>query len=183
MDPNLPPTWPTKSCPICNPTATSLTRGCSATAANLSRKRRAPAAWMTRHCRVGVTQVARRCRVPAASASETAASPMQLPESYSHNPNPSKPAPLGDTHQCGLSVNFEPLVQPAHASREEMGQQFYPVTPDLIRGPAVFPTPTGSGMPDQVRHDEVSMTGRKHPFPPRPAPPTSPRHGSSRSLV
>jgi len=48
--------------------------------------RRVSAAWLARHCRASVTQLARHRRVAAASASETAASPPQLPESYSHNP-------------------------------------------------------------------------------------------------
>ena len=99
-------------------------RECGATAANLSHKRRVPAAWVARHPRVAVAQMARHCRVPAAllprrcsltaaSSSEPAASPPQLPETYSHTPNPSKPVLPKPAHWPFPTP--APMEPPVHA--------------------------------------------------------------------
>ena len=55
------------------------------------------AKWVARHRGVVVTKVPLHRRVTAASASERAASPPQVPGVHSHNPNPPKPDPRGAT--------------------------------------------------------------------------------------
>ena len=81
-------------------------------------------AWVARHRRVAVARMARRCgptvaclprrrSLTAASSPETAASPPQLPETHSHNPNPPKPPLLKPAHWPFPTP--APIEPPVHA--------------------------------------------------------------------